>query len=98
MLVIEVFRAITSVHFQLWLGSFRMTSFVLLPLQGSMVQRGACKHDQWRGYMTVLVVNHGILKSISILSAVLRLMITFDVGKLWDCLHKKVQCTLAIHY
>ena len=38
-----------------------MNAFVLLPVQESMAQRGAGKHDQWRGYMTVLDVNHGII-------------------------------------
>jgi len=73
-----------------------MNTFVLLPLQESMAQRGAGKHDQWRGYMTVLVVNHGIIKSISILIAVIRPMIKFDVDKLWDCFRQEVKWTLAI--
>jgi len=47
-----------------------MNASVLLPLQESMLQGVADNHDQWRGYMTVLVVNHGIIKSISILTAV----------------------------
>jgi len=41
-------------------------------------------------YMTVLVVNHGIIKSISILTAVIRPMIKFDVDKLRDCFHQEV--------
>ena len=61
-----------------------------------MAQRGACKDVQWRGYMTVLVVNHGIIKSISILTAVIRPMIKFDVDKLRDCLRQEVKWTLAI--
>jgi hypothetical protein len=73
-----------------------MNTFVLLPLQETMAQRGACKHDQWRGYMTILVVNHGIIKSISILTAVIRLMIKFDEDKPWDCLRQELQWTLAI--
>jgi hypothetical protein len=56
-----------------------MNTFVLLPVQESMAQRGSCKHDQWRGYMTVHVVNHGIIKSISILTAVIRPMIKCGV-------------------
>jgi hypothetical protein len=67
-----------------------MNPFVLLPLQESMAQRGASKHDQWRGYMTVLVVNQGIIKSISILNAVIRLMIKCDVDKPLDCLRQEV--------
>jgi len=73
-----------------------MNTFVLLPLQESMAQCGASKHDQWRGYMTVLVVNHGIVKSISILTAVIRPMIKFDVDELRDCFRPEVQWTLAI--
>jgi len=95
--MIEVVRAIRSVRFQLCLGSFRMNTFVLLPLQESRVQRSAGKHDQWRGYMTALVVNHGIIKSISILTAVIRPMIKFDVEKLQDCFREELKWTLAIH-
>jgi hypothetical protein len=69
-----------------------------LPLQESMAQRGACKHDQWRGYMTVLVVNHGIIESISILTAVIRPMIKFDVDKPRDCFRQEVKWTLAIRH
>jgi hypothetical protein len=63
-----------------------------------MAQRGACKHDQWQGYMTVLVVKHGIIKSISILTEVIRPMIKFDVDKPRDCLREEVKWTLAIRY
>jgi len=73
-----------------------MNTLVLLPLQESMAQRGAGKHDQWRGYMTVLVVNHGIIKSISILTAVIRTMIKFDVDKPRKCFCHEVKWTLAI--
>jgi len=83
--VVEVVRAIRSVRFQLSLGSFPMNTFVLLPLQESMAQCGAYKHDQWRGYMTAVVVNHEMIKSISILTAVICPMIKFDVDKRWDC-------------
>jgi hypothetical protein len=72
-----------------------MNTFVLLPLKESMVQRGAGKHDQWRGYMTVLVVNNGIIKSICTLTAVIRVMIKFDVDKPWDCFRHEVKWTLA---
>jgi hypothetical protein len=73
-----------------------MNAFVLLPLQESMAQDGAGKHDQWRGYMTVLVVNHGIIKSICILTTVIRPMIKFDVDKPRDCFRQDVKWTLAI--
>jgi len=73
-----------------------MKTFGLLLLQDSMVQRGAGKHDQWRGYMMVLVVNHGIIQSISILTALIRPMIKFDVDKKRDCLCQEVKWTLAI--
>jgi hypothetical protein len=62
-----------------------MNTFVLSPLQESVVQRSAGKHNQWRGYMTALVVNHGIVKSIIILTEIIRLLIKFDVDKLRDC-------------
>jgi hypothetical protein len=75
-----------------------MSTFVLLPLQESMVKRGACKHDQLRGYMTILVVNHGIIKSISKLTAVIRPMIKSDVDKQRDCLCQEVKWQLAICY
>jgi len=61
-----------------------------------MAQHGAGKHDQWLGYMTVLVVHHGIIKSISILTAVIRPMIKFDVDKPRDCFSQEVKWTLAI--
>ena len=73
-----------------------MNTFVLLPLLESMGQCGAGKHDQWRGYMTVLVVNHGIIKSLSILTVVILPMIKFDGDKLRDCLHQEAKWTLAI--
>jgi hypothetical protein len=75
-----------------------MNTFVLLPLQESMAQRGACKHDQERGYMTVLIVNHGMKKNLIILSAVIHPMIKYDVDNLWDCLRQEVKWTLAISY
>jgi hypothetical protein len=73
-----------------------MNTFVLLPLQGSTAQCGGCKDDQWRGYMTILVVNHGIIQSISILTAVIRPMIKFVVDNLRDCFRQEVKWTLAI--
>jgi len=73
-----------------------MNTYVLLPLPESMAQHGASIHDQWRGYVAVLVVNHGIIKSISILTAVIRPMIKFDVDKQRDCFRQEVKCTLAI--
>jgi hypothetical protein len=73
-----------------------MNTFVLSPLQQSMAQRGAGKYDQWRWYMTVLAFNHGIIKSISIHTAVIRPMIKFDVEKHRDCFHQEVKWTLAI--
>jgi len=63
-----------------------------------MTQRCACKHDQWQGYMTVLVVNHGIIESISILTAVIRRIIKFDVDTPRDCFCQEVKWTLAICY
>jgi hypothetical protein len=73
-----------------------MNTFVLLPLQESVAQCGAGKHEQWRGYMTNFVVNHGIIESISILTAEIRLMIKFNVDKPLDCFRQEVKLTLAI--
>jgi hypothetical protein len=67
-----------------------MNTFVLLPFQESMAQRGAVNHDQWRGYMTVLVVIHGITKSISILTAVIRPTMQFDTDQPRDCFCQEV--------
>jgi hypothetical protein len=72
-----------------------MNTFVRLPLQESMTQCGAGKHDEWRLYITVLVVNHGIIKSISILTLVIRLMKKFAVDTPWDCFGQEVKWTLA---
>jgi hypothetical protein len=96
-LVIAVIRAIRSVSFQLWLGSFRMNTFVLLLLQEWMGQCGAGKHDQWRGYMTILVINDETIKSISILTVVIRLIIKFDVDNPRECSRLEVKWMLAIH-
>jgi len=63
-----------------------------------MAQRRACKHDQWRGYMTAFLVNHRFLKSIIILTPVIRLMINFDVHTLRDCFHQEEKWMLAICY
>jgi hypothetical protein len=46
--------------------------------------------------MTVLVVNDGIIKSITIHTAVISPMIKFDVDTLRDCLRMEVYWTLAI--
>jgi hypothetical protein len=73
-----------------------MNTLVLLPLQESMAQHGAGKHDQWRGYMTVLVVNHGIIQSISTDTPVIRPMIKFDVDTPRDCFRQEVKWMLAI--
>ena len=73
-----------------------MNAVVLLPLQESMAQRGAGIHDQWQVYMTVLVVNHEIIESISLLTPVIRPMINCDVDKLWDCFYQNAKWMLAI--
>jgi hypothetical protein len=73
-----------------------MNTFVLLPLQESMAQRSAGKHDQWRVFMTALVINHGMIESIGILTAVIHLMLKFDVDKPWDCFCQEGMWTLAI--
>jgi hypothetical protein len=72
-----------------------MNTFVLLPLSESMAQRGAGKHDGWQGYMTVLVINHGIIKFISILTAVICPMIKFDLDEPLVCFRHKFNWMLA---
>jgi len=74
-----------------------MNTFGCLPLQESMTQCGAGKHDQWWGHKTVLVVNHGVIKSISRLTVAIHLMIKFDVAKPPDCFRQELKWTLAIH-
>jgi len=61
-----------------------------------MAQGGAGKHDQWRGYMTVLVITHVIINSSSILTVVICPMIEFDAEKLQDCFRQEVNGMLAI--
>ena len=73
-----------------------MNTIDLLPLQERMAECGAGKYDQWRGYMTILVVNHGIIKSISILTPVIRPMMKFDVDTPRDCFRLEVKWTLDI--
>ena len=46
--------------------------------------------------MTILVVNHGIIKSISILTAVIRPMIKFDSDIPQDCFCQEVKWMLAM--
>ena len=46
--------------------------------------------------MTVLVVNHGIVKSISILTTVICRMIKFDVDIPWNWCCQEVKSTLVI--
>jgi hypothetical protein len=73
-----------------------MDTLVYLPLQESMGQCSASKHDQWQGYMTVHVVNHGIIKSTSILTTVIRPMKRFNVDKPWDWFRQEVNWMPAI--
>jgi hypothetical protein len=73
-----------------------MNTFVLLPHQESMVQRGAGKHDQWHGYVTIIVVNHGMVKSIRILTAVIRPMMKFDFDPPSDCFRQEARWMLSM--
>jgi hypothetical protein len=45
-----------------------MHSFVVLPIKESMMQCSTEKHDQSQGYMTFPVINHAIMKSITIVT------------------------------
>jgi len=73
-----------------------MKTIVLLALQESMAQRSAGKQDQWPGYMTILVVNHGLAKSISILTMVVPPMIQFQIDTLHDSSSQEEKWTLAL--
>jgi len=53
------------------------------------VQCGAGEHDQWPGYMTVLVIDYGIVILISRLTAVICWMIKFGVPKCQDCISQE---------
>jgi len=66
-----------------------MNTFDLLPLQENMAQRGAGAHDKWQSYMTVLVVNHGIIESISILTVFILPMLEYDVDEPWNASARK---------
>jgi hypothetical protein len=46
--------------------------------------------------MTILVVEHGIIKSISLLTGVIHLMEKFDIDQPRDCFRQQVMQTLAI--
>jgi hypothetical protein len=48
--------------------------------------------------MIILVVNHGIIESISILTVVIHPMIKFDVDTPQDRVSQEVKWTLAIRY
>ena len=60
------------------------------------MQHGAGQYDHRGGYMTVLVINHGIIKAIGILRVVIHLMMKFDVDKPRECFRQEVKWTLAI--
>jgi len=62
-----------------------------------MVQCGAGKRDQWRGYMSVVAINHGSIKSISRHTVVIYLMINFNVDKPRDYFCQVIKGTLGIH-
>jgi hypothetical protein len=62
-----------------------------LPLQESVAQCGAGKHNQWQGYMTFLLVDYGMVKSMSLFTADIRPMIKSDVDNLRDWFHQEVK-------
>jgi hypothetical protein len=96
-LVFEEVRAIRSVRMQRLLGIFQMNTFVRVPLEENIGQQSAGKYDQWRRYRTVLVINHGIIKSIGIVTAVIRAMLNVDVDIPRDCFCHEDNWTLEIH-
>jgi hypothetical protein len=50
-----------------------------LPLQVSMVDHEAGRYDQWRGFLTVIDINHGQIILSNICTAVIHVVTEFDV-------------------
>jgi hypothetical protein len=73
-----------------------MDTFVLCPLEESMTQHGACHHGLCQRYMTILVINHGITKSIRILTMVIHPRITLGVDISHDCFRHEVRYSFAM--
>jgi hypothetical protein len=73
-----------------------MNTFVLLALMESMGQPAAGTHDLRRWYMTVHVVNHGIIISITILTMVVHPIKKFDLGNPRDCVHQEGKWTQVV--
>jgi hypothetical protein len=72
-----------------------MNAIALLRLPQSMVQRGAVTHKHWRGYITVLVANHGLIFFISIVTLVNRPKIQCDVDIPLDCVRQELHWNLT---
>jgi hypothetical protein len=87
---------IKAVSCQIGLGSFGMNNIVFLPPQESMVHHSAGIQCQWKGYMTVLVVNHEMIISITILTMVICEMTKFDVDTARDWLHLEITWIMVI--
>jgi len=73
-----------------------MNTFILSPLQESIAQCGAGKHDQWRVCVTIRIINHGIIKSISIVTAVFCLIIKSNLDTPWDYFRQQGKWMLTI--
>jgi len=73
-----------------------MIAVVFLPLQEGVGQHGGGKYDQWHRYLTDHVVIDGIIKSITIYSAVGRLVMKLDIDTPRDTVHQQLQSMLPI--
>jgi len=73
-----------------------MNNIVPLTLQERKAQCSAGKHDQWQGYMTILVVKRATIKAISIITTVIRPIIKLDVTNPLDAHGHDVKWTVAI--
>lgn len=96
--VIPGIGVIDSVRFPKCLESLCMNTCFLLPLQESTGNHNSGKHNQSRRYMSVRVGNNGMIKSISIATAVIRPMIKLDLDIPQACFRQDVQWTPAIHF
>jgi len=61
-----------------------------------MAQHRTAEHDRWQGYITVLVVNHGMIQSICILTTVVHAMIKFDLNCLMSFFRQAAEWIMAI--
>jgi hypothetical protein len=67
-----------------------------LRLQESMAKHSAGYHDQWKRYMTVFVIKHGMIQSVRTLATVYRPRKRFDIDTLQDIISYEGNWALVI--